>query len=66
MLLAERGHIDSSHQMTDEILECVHPSLVPETRVDHVDSYPHSTDRHTRPELTLVVNERLSLASTLE
>ena len=24
MLLAERGRIDSSHQMTDEILECVH------------------------------------------
>lgn len=24
-MLAERGRIDSSHQMTDEILECVHP-----------------------------------------
>ena len=27
MLLAERGRIDSSHQMTDEILEYVHPSI---------------------------------------
>ena len=33
MLLAERGRIDSSHQMTDEILEYAYPSLASVTLI---------------------------------
>ena len=62
MLLAERGRIDSSHQMTDEILECVHSHSVDES--DPTNLRSRHPDKRTKPGRTFPGNEALSRALT--
>jgi Golgi SNAP receptor complex protein 1 len=53
MLLAERGRIDSSHQMTDEILEYVHPYYLHDSELTGWSSFGFTRQAYeTRADFT--------------